>query len=110
MLLLFSIRIAERPHVWERAVHFANCACLCECFTFCVDASFRFGFQGGMWDLIVIIPDHCLSIYFTFLIFTTLSVPTYDLWSKNTQHSTLFTHNHIRGLRHFEEKLSLICR
>ena len=25
---------------------------------------FPFGFEGGMWDLIVIIPDHCLSIYF----------------------------------------------
>ena len=23
-----------------------------------------FGFEGGMWDLIVLIPDHCLSIYF----------------------------------------------
>ena len=21
------------------------------------------GFEGGMWDLIVLIPDHCLSIY-----------------------------------------------
>ena len=26
-------------------------------------ASFPFGFQGGMWDLIVLIPDHWLSIY-----------------------------------------------
>ena len=27
-------------------------------------SSFRFGFEGGMWDLIVLIPDHCHSIYF----------------------------------------------
>ena len=27
-------------------------------------ASFPFRFEGGMWDLIVLIPDHCLSIYF----------------------------------------------
>ena len=26
--------------------------------------SFPFGFEGGMWDLIVLTPDRCLSIYF----------------------------------------------
>ena len=26
---------------------------------------FPFGFKGGMWDLIVSVPDHCLSFYFT---------------------------------------------
>ena len=30
----------------------------------CVCPSFPFGIEGGMWDLIVLIPDHCLSIYF----------------------------------------------
>ena len=29
-----------------------------------VCASFPFGFQGGKWDLIVLTPDHCLSVYF----------------------------------------------
>ena len=24
---------------------------------------FLFWFRGGMWDLIVLIPDHCLSVY-----------------------------------------------
>ena len=23
-----------------------------------------FGFEGGLWDLIVLMPDHCLSVYF----------------------------------------------
>ena len=23
-----------------------------------------FGFEGGIWDLIVSVPDHCLSFYF----------------------------------------------
>ena len=32
---------------------------------FCVYPSFRFGFEGKMWDVIVLIPDSCLSIYFT---------------------------------------------
>ena len=32
---------------------------------FCVCPSFPFGTEGGMWDVIILIPDHCLSIYFT---------------------------------------------
>ena len=27
---------------------------------------FPFGFEGRMWDLIVSVPDHCLSFYFNF--------------------------------------------
>ena len=27
-------------------------------------SSFPFGFEGGVWDLIVLIPDHCLFVYF----------------------------------------------
>ena len=27
---------------------------------------FPFGFEGRMWDLIVSVPDHCLSFYFTY--------------------------------------------
>ena len=25
--------------------------------------SFPFGIEGGMWDVIILIPDHCPSIY-----------------------------------------------
>ena len=25
---------------------------------------FSFGFEGRMWDMIVSVPDHCLSFYF----------------------------------------------
>ena len=36
---------------------------------FCV-CPFPFGIKGRLWDVIVIIPEHCLSFYFTnFLIF-----------------------------------------
>ena len=28
---------------------------------------FPFGFEGRMWDLVVSVPDHCLSFYFTSL-------------------------------------------
>ena len=38
-----------------------NSACLPLTFIrLCVCASFPFSFQGVMWDLIVLIPDHCL--------------------------------------------------
>ena len=29
-----------------------------------VCASFHFGFEGGMWDLNVVISDHCISAYY----------------------------------------------
>ena len=29
-----------------------------------VFSCFPFGFEGRMWDLIVLVPDHCLSFYF----------------------------------------------
>ena len=31
-----------------------------------VFSSFPFGFEGRIWDLIVSVPDHCLSFYFCF--------------------------------------------
>ena len=30
----------------------------------CVCVCFPFGLAGGMWDLIVLVPDHCLSLLF----------------------------------------------
>ena len=30
-----------------------------------VFSCFPFGFEGRMWDLIVSVPDHCFSFYFT---------------------------------------------
>ena len=36
---------------------------------FCVCPSFPFGIEGGMWDVIVLILDHCLSVYFDLMIF-----------------------------------------
>ena len=30
--------------------------------SFC-ECAFPFGFEGGMWDSIVLVPDHCLSFY-----------------------------------------------
>ena len=30
----------------------------------CVCPSFPFGIEGGIWDVIVLIPNHCLSVNF----------------------------------------------
>ena len=35
-----------------------------ELLSICVCASFSFGFEGGVLDLIVSVPDLCLSFYF----------------------------------------------
>ena len=32
---------------------------------FCECPHFPYGFEGGMWDLILSMSDHCLSINFT---------------------------------------------
>ena len=36
---------------------------LCERLSICGRASFPFSFEGGMWDLIVLIPDHRIHLY-----------------------------------------------
>ena len=41
------------------------CACLSWAFVkFCVCPSSPFDIEGRTWVVIVLIPDHCLSIYF----------------------------------------------
>ena len=36
---------------------------------------FPFGFEGRIWDLIVSVPDHCLSFYFTRITFDDIERP-----------------------------------
>ena len=49
---------------WERAAYSFNFACLLSAFVkSCVCPLFAFGIEGGMWDMFVLIPDHCLSIF-----------------------------------------------
>ena len=62
-----SIMVAERPPVWERAVHLHSLYCVCvirKRLSVCMFVSFPFDFENGLWDVIVLIPDHCLSTYF----------------------------------------------
>ena len=50
--------------VWERALNSVNRTCLSRALVkFCVCLSSPFSIEGGMWDVIVLIPDPCLSIY-----------------------------------------------
>ena len=35
---------------------------------------FPFGFEGRIWDLIVSVPDHCLSFYLKYKIFNILHI------------------------------------
>ena len=42
---------------------YVSCVKVYECVCVCARAFSPFGFEGGISDLIVIIPDHCLSIY-----------------------------------------------
>ena len=50
----------------KRAGRLVRFSCLSRtCIIFRVCSSFPFGFEGGFWDLIILIPDRCLSIYFT---------------------------------------------
>ena len=48
---------------WERAIHSIYRACLSlkTFISLCVCVSFPFDFMGWLWDLIVLVPDHCLS-------------------------------------------------
>ena len=49
--------------------------------SFYVFSYFPFGFEGRIWDLIVSVPDHCLSFYFT-CYFVRLWLKTHGLgWS-----------------------------
>ena len=40
------------------------------------DSSIPFGFEGRIWDLIVSVPDHCLSFYFS-----TYTVKILKIWT-----------------------------
>ena len=37
----------------------------CKLSSIYVFSYFPFGFEGRIWDLIVSVPDHCLSFYFS---------------------------------------------
>ena len=52
-----------------------------------------FGFESRMWDLIVSVPDHCLSFYFTKYLTNIIDEPKY----KYGQQEQVTVRNHNRS-------------
>ena len=66
MLQLFSIRVAECAAFLGKSFLSVRRVCFSRTFTnFCVCPSFRLGFKSRVEDLIVLVSDHCLPIYFS---------------------------------------------
>ena len=63
MLLLFSDMIGKSPAFGKELFSLFIVCVFRERLSMFVCASFSFGFEGGMWVLIVLVPDHCLSFY-----------------------------------------------
>ena len=49
--------------IWERAVLLFAASAFRKLSSIYVFSYFPFGFEGRIWDLIVSVPDHCLSFY-----------------------------------------------
>ena len=64
MLLLFSVRVAQCPPVWKKAVHSFTLCAFRECLSNCGGVSFSFDFESWVWDLNSFVHGHCLSFYF----------------------------------------------
>ena len=52
-------------NLWHKKVHLTENAI---CSIKHVFSYFPFGFEGRIWDLIVSVPDHCLSFYFSLML------------------------------------------
>ena len=63
MLMLFLIRIALRPPIWEWLFIRLTVCDYRESLSDCISASFPFGLVVSMWDLVALVADRCLSFY-----------------------------------------------
>ena len=64
--LILSLYLADHLFGKELLIRFPV-RVLCGRLSISVCSSFPFGFEGGMWDLIVLIPGHkCISINFSY--------------------------------------------
>ena len=67
-------------------------------------ASFPFGFEGGMWGLIILVPGHCLSFYLENFIFfgvkTAILLPVvYKPSARRRDHHFCCTYLELLSLR-----------
>ena len=58
-----KFEVAEWPPVRERDVHSVTASAFRKLLSIYVFSYSSFGLEGRMWDLIVSVPDHCLSFY-----------------------------------------------
>ena len=63
----------------ERAVHSVYRECFRKLPSIYVFSYFPFGFEGRMWDLIVSVPDHCLSFYFVVIMLKHMSLNPFSI-------------------------------
>ena len=73
LALKFSVCVKERQnHLFgkELFILFAASA-FRKLSSIYVFSYFPFGFEGRIWDLIVSVPDHCLSFYFSYDVLVT---------------------------------------
>ena len=54
---------------------------------------FPFGFEGRIWDLIVSVPDHCLSFYFPVVLFDTPGISRCRSQHISVESSSLLHHS-----------------
>ena len=61
---LSPVQRGESPTSFvESVAYFDYCPCLSRTSSICVRDSFPFCFKAGMWDLILLVPGHWLSIF-----------------------------------------------
>ena len=61
------MRMAELPPMWkELFIRFTVYVSFVNVYHLFVSVFFPFGFESGVWDLIVLVPGHCLSLYFSY--------------------------------------------
>ena len=64
-ILWFIYYVSDHLFGKELFIRFTSSA-FCKLPSIYVFSYFSFGFEGRMWDLIVSVPDHCLSFYFSY--------------------------------------------
>ena len=55
---------ASQPFFWKELLNWLPLRIVCERLSICVKRSFLLGFEGGMWDLILVSTDYGLSFSF----------------------------------------------
>ena len=87
MSLSFSVRVAERPPVGKYVVVYSvySVCVFRERLSSCLFASFSHGFEVGMLDLIVLVPNHCLVFHTNLNAYFSISTLSIVFFPADTQ-------------------------